>query len=156
MLSLITLWIFMVMESFSNKKNLSTLCMSTFFPLSYMTCFSSAVCIGSTVQWPHMSCTVNTGLQVEHTTEEELDEKPLSLAKIMLSEHWIKTKRGEAGWKLAFDKKCAYYIQTIPIPIVNLLGRSLTGLLPAPKGSKRQASDTQWMECVLLMSYYLQ
>ena len=48
--------------------------MSTFFALSYMTCFSSAVCIGSTVQWPLKSLTVIQGLQVEHTTEEELDE----------------------------------------------------------------------------------
>ena len=50
MLSLITWSIFMVLECSSNKTNLSTLWMSTFFPLSYMTCFSSAVCIGSTVR----------------------------------------------------------------------------------------------------------
>ena len=155
MLSLITWSIFMVLECSSNKTNLSTLWMSTFFPLSYMTCFSSAVCIGSTVQWPHMSCTVNTGLQVEHTTEEELDEN----TTLTRQEHRFLTlnwnKKRWNGVKDSVWQKCAYYIQTIPIPIVNLLGRSLTGLLPAPKGFKRQASDPQWMECVFLMSFNL-
>ena len=161
MLSLITWSIFMILECSSNKKNLSPLWMSTFFPLSYMKCFSSAVCIGSKVQWQLMSWTVNAGLQVGNTTEEELNENTTLTRQDhrFLTQNW--NKKTQTGWKMLFDKylltKCKLANNTNNNgQLVNLLYRSLTGLMPAPKGSNRQASDTQWLEFVLLMSYNLQ
>ena len=150
MLSLITWSIFMVLECSSNKKNLSPLWMSTFFPLSYMKCFSSAVCIGSKVQWQLMSWTVNTGLQVEHTTEEELDENTTLTRQDhrFLTQNWNKKKWNGVKDSI-WQKMCLLHSNkpTRPIRITSLstclaslwhvycqLQRDLRGRLVTPSG----------------------